>query len=80
MKKSHIIGGIAVLSILGYFFMRKKEEDNFQGIKGLDININPHTLFESSVDLMVKNPIKNHLIKTGVKHAINGYKKVRDEN
>jgi hypothetical protein len=72
MKKSTILGFIAMSATIGYF-LTKKSEDKDAKIEGIDIKINPERLIDGALAMTRINPIAKEGLRNIAQRALVKY-------
>lgn len=73
MKKTTLLGLMAVASTMGYLWLRSREEEGSEPIEGLEIRLNPETLIDSALSVSRMNPSTKEGIRKIAHNALNRY-------
>jgi hypothetical protein len=77
MKKTTLLGLLAVGSTLAYLWL-KKREDNDSGLDGVDITVNPQKLIDGALAMTSMNPIAKEGIRNLTSRALSKYYEYED--
>jgi len=72
MKKTTLMGLLAVGSTLAYLWLKKQDTDNTE-LEGVEITVNPQKLIEGALAMSDINPIAKHSIRQFTDRAISRY-------
>lgn len=72
MKKTTLIGLLAVGSTLAYLWLKKREENN-EGLQGVDITVNPQKLIDGALAMTSINPLAKEGIRNLTSRALSKY-------
>jgi len=72
MKKTTLMGLLAVGSTIAYLWLKKQDNDGSE-LDGVEITVNPQKLIEGALAMSNMNPIAKNSIKKFTDRAISRY-------